>query len=235
LRFDLPATADGAMEEKLADGRAVRHRRYTFAARPAGTRWYHSHDMAGTDLTGVCSWAASSTDLLRSGLHVDARAFVALGLRFGERLAACLKNCVAAGEPFPAAHREIFVDDWAPRPNKKLTPQICGALIAEAHNQGLRVTAHMRELEDAKGLLRTGVDALAHSVRDKDVDAEGLALFKQRANLIVNPNLPDRGVRVDLSRLRASMSDAGMVELEKTQRRQSAAAGSVRDSSAEYR
>ena len=25
--------------------------RYTFAAKPAGTRWYHSHDVAGTDLT----------------------------------------------------------------------------------------------------------------------------------------------------------------------------------------
>ena len=25
--------------------------RYSFAAKPAGTRWYHSHDVAGTDLT----------------------------------------------------------------------------------------------------------------------------------------------------------------------------------------
>ncbi|MEA2989160.1 MAG: hypothetical protein QOG83_1871, partial [Alphaproteobacteria bacterium] len=101
-----------------------------------------------------------------------------------------------------------------PRKHKKLTPAIYGALIDEAHSRGLRVTAHMRELEDAKALLRAGVDAFAHSVRDKDIDEEGLALFKQRANLVVNPNLPDRGVKTDLSWLRASMSPAEMATLE---------------------
>jgi imidazolonepropionase-like amidohydrolase len=109
---------------------------------------------------------------------------------------------------------KIFVDDWAPRKHKKLMPAIYGALIDEAHSRGLRVTAHMRELEDAKALLRAGVDAFAHSVRDKDIDEEGLALFKQRANLVVNPNLPDRGVKTDLSWLRASMSPAEMATLE---------------------
>src|SRR5262245_54345347 len=46
----LPSAADGAMEEgspMIARGET---RRYSFAARPAGTRWYHSHDAAGTDL-----------------------------------------------------------------------------------------------------------------------------------------------------------------------------------------
>src|SRR5206468_3860431 len=75
--------------------------------------------------------------------------------------------------------------------------------------------SHMRLLEDVKGLLRAGVDAFAHSIRDKDIDEEGLALFKQHPNVVVNPNLPDRGVKVDLSWLRASMSPAEMVELEK--------------------
>ena len=47
----LPAEADGAMEEgsPMVERGAVR--RYTFTAKPAGTRWYHSHNMAGTDLT----------------------------------------------------------------------------------------------------------------------------------------------------------------------------------------
>lgn len=110
---------------------------------------------------------------------------------------------------------KVFVDDWPPRNYKKLTPEIYGAIIDEAHNRGLRVTAHMRELKDAKGLLRAGVDAFAHSVRDRDIDEEGLALFKGRPNLVVNPNLPDRGVKVDLSWLRASMSPAEMAQLEK--------------------
>ena len=46
----LPPEADGAMEEgsPMVERGAVR--RYTFAAKPGGTRWYHSHDVAGTDL-----------------------------------------------------------------------------------------------------------------------------------------------------------------------------------------
>jgi imidazolonepropionase-like amidohydrolase len=53
------------------------------------------------------------------------------------------------------------------------------ALIAEAHRQGLKVAAHMYTLADTKGLLRTGVDALAHSVRDLPVDAELLTLINE--------------------------------------------------------
>ena len=43
---------------------------------------------------------------------------------------------------------------------KKLTPELYGAIIDEAHKNGLRVTAHIFTLEDAKGLLRAGIDAL---------------------------------------------------------------------------
>ncbi|HWM41956.1 MAG TPA: hypothetical protein VNP36_05910, partial [Burkholderiales bacterium] len=35
---------------------------------------------------------------------------------------------------------------------KKLSPEIYGAIIDEAHKRGLRVTAHIFDLEDAKGL-----------------------------------------------------------------------------------
>ena len=34
----------------LADGRGGAIARYTFVPKPPGTRWYHSHDVAGTDL-----------------------------------------------------------------------------------------------------------------------------------------------------------------------------------------
>jgi imidazolonepropionase-like amidohydrolase len=93
---------------------------------------------------------------------------------------------------------KIWVDDRDGM-YKKLTPALYGAIIDEAHKNGLRVTAHIFNLEDAKGLLKAGVDAFAHSVRDKDIDEEGLALFKGHQNLVVDPNLPDRGVAVDLS------------------------------------
>ena len=56
----------------------------------------------------------------------------------------------------------------------KLTPELYGAIIDEAHKRGLRVTAHVFTLEDAKGLLRAGLDAFAHGVRDRDIDDEGV-------------------------------------------------------------
>src|SRR5580700_6741726 len=108
---------------------------------------------------------------------------------------------------------KVWVDD---RDGKypKLTPALYGAVIDEAHKAGLRVTAHLFTLEDAKGLLRAGVDAFAHSVRDKDVDDEFMTLVKQHPNLVVNPNLPDRGVKTDVSWLKASLPAAEMQKVE---------------------
>jgi imidazolonepropionase-like amidohydrolase len=88
---------------------------------------------------------------------------------------------------------------------KKLTPELYGAIIDEAHKRGSRVTAHIFDLEDAKGLIRAGVDALAHGVRDRDIDDELIAMFKQRPQLVLTPNLPDRGVRVDRGWLKPSL------------------------------
>jgi imidazolonepropionase-like amidohydrolase len=99
---------------------------------------------------------------------------------------------------------KIWVDDRDGK-YKKLTPEIYGAIIDEAHKHGLRVTAHIFNMDDAKGLMRAGLDAFAHGVRDKDIDDETVAMFKQRPNLILTPNLPDRGVKTDLSWLRAGL------------------------------
>ena len=97
---------------------------------------------------------------------------------------------------------------------KKLTPEIYGAIIDEAHKRGLRVSAHIFDLEDAKGLMRAGIDAFAHGVRDKDIDDEVVAMFKQRPNLILTPNLPDRGVKTDLSWLKSGLPAADFEKLE---------------------
>ncbi len=94
---------------------------------------------------------------------------------------------------------KIWVDDRGGM-YEKLTPALYGAVIDEAHTHGLRVTAHIFTLEDAKGLLRAGLDAFAHGIRDQDVDEEVLALFRERPNVFLVPNLPDRGVAgVDFS------------------------------------
>lgn len=108
-----------------------------------------------------------------------------------------------------AARKVDFVKIWVDDRDgkyKKLGPDLYGAIIDEAHKHGLRVTAHIFTLEDAKGLLRAGLDAFAHSVRDRDIDDEGLALFKKHSNLVVAPNLPDRGVATDMSWLSESIA-----------------------------
>jgi len=93
---------------------------------------------------------------------------------------------------------KIWVDD---RDNTvpKLTPELYGAIIDEAHKQNVRVTAHIFDLEDGKGLLKASVDAFAHSVRDRDVDQEFLSMMKQRPNMTVNPNLPSPGRTWDIA------------------------------------
>jgi imidazolonepropionase-like amidohydrolase len=97
---------------------------------------------------------------------------------------------------------------------KKLGPEVYGAIIDEAHRRGLRVTAHIFDLEDAKGLLRVRVDAFAHGVRDRDLDDELMAMLRQRPDLVVTPNLPDRGVKVDLGWLRAGLPADELAKLE---------------------
>jgi imidazolonepropionase-like amidohydrolase len=115
------------------------------------------------------------------------------------------------------AHKVDIVKIWVDTRDgkyKKLTPEIYGAVIDEAHRRGLRVTAHIWELADAKGLLRAGVDAFAHGVRDRDVDDELIAMLLQRPDVVVTPNLPDRGVKVDLGWLRAGLPADEFAKLE---------------------
>jgi imidazolonepropionase-like amidohydrolase len=93
---------------------------------------------------------------------------------------------------------KIWVDDRDGK-YKKLTPPLYGAVIDEAHKQNVRVTAHLFTLEDGKGLLKAGLDAFAHGVRDRDVDDEFVKMIKARPDIILVPNLPDPGVATNLS------------------------------------
>ena len=108
---------------------------------------------------------------------------------------------------------KIWVDDRDGK-YKKLTPELYGAIIDEAHKNKLRVTAHIYTLDDAKGLLRAGLDGFAHTVRDKDIDDEFVGLVKKQKNLFYVPNLPDSGAKTDLSWLSDSV---GAAELKKLQ------------------
>ena len=116
-----------------------------------------------------------------------------------------------------AAHKVDIVKVWVDdREGKvqKVTPEQYAAIIDEAHKLGLRVIAHIFNMDDAKGLMRANLDAFSHGVRDKDVDDETVAMFKARPNLVLGPNLPDRGVKVDLSWLKPGLPAAEFAKLE---------------------
>lgn len=74
---------------------------------------------------------------------------------------------------------KIWVDDRNGTV-EKLKPPLYRAIIDEAHAHHVRVMAHIATLDDAKDLLRAGIDGFGHVVRDRDVDDELLALLKQR-------------------------------------------------------
>ncbi len=59
---------------------------------------------------------------------------------------------------------KIWVDDRGGT-KSKLEPDVYRAAIAETHEQGLRAVAHVFYLDDAKELVRSGIDGFAHMVR----------------------------------------------------------------------
>jgi len=77
---------------------------------------------------------------------------------------------------------KIWVDDRGGTV-EKLKPNLYRAIIDEAHTRGLRVMAHIAALDDAKDLLRAGVDGFGHVVRDRDVDQELIAMLRERPNV----------------------------------------------------
>jgi imidazolonepropionase-like amidohydrolase len=64
---------------------------------------------------------------------------------------------------------KVWVDDALGK-RKKIPYEMSKAIIDNAHRDHLRVAAHIFYLADAQQLVDGGLDALAHSVRDKEVD-----------------------------------------------------------------
>src|SRR5262245_27708155 len=85
-----------------------------------------------------------------------------------------------------ASRGVTLVKTWV-RADPKMSPELYGALIDEAHRNNVRVAVHATEPEDAKGLLKAGIDVFAHMI--EDVDDELVALFKAHPNASVLPSL----------------------------------------------
>lgn len=74
---------------------------------------------------------------------------------------------------------KIWVDDHFGR-ESKIPFDLSAAIIEDAHKHGLKVGAHIYYYDDAKNLVERGLNALLHSVRDKDVDEAFIGTMKKR-------------------------------------------------------
>ena len=87
-----------------------------------------------------------------------------------------------------AAHKpdyfKIWVDDIFGK-FPKMEPAVFKATIDAVHRHGIKVASHVFYLGDAKAVIASGVDALAHSVRDQSVDDELVAMMKKRGTFYV--------------------------------------------------
>ena len=94
---------------------------------------------------------------------------------------------------------KIWVDDRGGTV-PKLEPEVYRAIIDEAHARGMRVASHLGStsgLADAKDLIRAGIDGFAHTVRDRDIDEEFMALVRANPDVWTIPNLPGSPVTLD--------------------------------------
>ena len=90
-----------------------------------------------------------------------------------------------------AAKKPDFLKIWVDDRNRtveKLTPPLYRAIIDEAHKQKIRVMAHEYYLEDARDLVRAGVDGFLHMVRDAEMDDDLVRLMKEKG-VFITPNM----------------------------------------------
>lgn len=79
---------------------------------------------------------------------------------------------------------KIWVDDhWGHY--VKIRPDLYKAIIEEAHKHNLRVMAHLFYLADAKGLVGAGLNGMAHSIRDREVDDALIKSLKENNSFSV--------------------------------------------------
>jgi imidazolonepropionase-like amidohydrolase len=75
-----------------------------------------------------------------------------------------------------------------------LKPDVIAAAIDESHKHNMSTAVHIVYLKDAKMAIERGVDVVAHSVRDMDIDAATIAEMKRRNVALVPTLVRDRSV-----------------------------------------
>jgi FtsP/CotA-like multicopper oxidase with cupredoxin domain len=160
----IPSEVDGSEEEGTPTVPPGNRRRYQFIPRPAGTRWYHSHAMAGADLhrgTYTGQYGFLMIDSGNDSGHYDQEIFLAL----------------RDWEPYFTDQPENEVAEGAlpePQPEKPT--------VLDTHPNGLEVTSQLFSINDkALGAgepirVRTGERVLVHIVNASALENRNIAL-----------------------------------------------------------
>jgi imidazolonepropionase-like amidohydrolase len=85
------------------------------------------------------------------------------------------EEATAMMDQLAALHPDVvkmWVDDFYGqyRQEQIMKPEIYTAIIKEAHAHGIRSAAHLYHLSDAHRLADAGIDIMAHSIRDAEID-----------------------------------------------------------------
>jgi imidazolonepropionase-like amidohydrolase len=83
---------------------------------------------------------------------------------------------------------KIWVDNYYGQFQNSMKEEVYAAIIQEAHKHGIRVAAHLYHLTDARKLVAAGVDIMAHSIRDGEIDDSLIAAMKAK-NVAYIPTL----------------------------------------------
>jgi len=73
---------------------------------------------------------------------------------------------------------KMWVDNYYGQFQTTMKEEIYTAIIKEAHKHGIRVAAHLYHLTDARKLVAAGIDIMAHSIRDGEIDDSLIAAMK---------------------------------------------------------
>jgi imidazolonepropionase-like amidohydrolase len=130
------------------------------AGRPTTTRIYS----AGRGFTGEAGYPTKAMGMK--------------GVPYELKTAADAKKGVEENAARKADLIKIWVDDHLGK-EPKISIDLSKAVIDAARAKNMKVGAHIFYLDDAKKLVDAGLYGLAHSVRDKPVDAELIASMKK--------------------------------------------------------
>jgi len=83
---------------------------------------------------------------------------------------------------------KMWVDNFYGQFEQTMKEEIYIAIIKEAHRHGIRVAAHLYHLTDAHKLVAAGLDIMAHSIRDAEIDDDLVAEMKKK-NVLYIPTL----------------------------------------------